>query len=98
MMPLVETAASTPAAPAGAKPSAAVKLDVCRPANASAAIVSSGTPTFHQVAVLLVLASRRMLRKLSAVNAAISTTAATIPLAVRTFWPSLTFIHPSANE
>ena len=42
----------------GANPSAAVKLLGCRPpAIATTKIVSSGTPTFHQVAALLVAAS-----------------------------------------
>ena len=54
MMPLVATAARMPLAPSGAKPSAAVKLPGAAPAIATTKIVSSGTPTFHQVAALLV--------------------------------------------
>ena len=50
-----------------------------RPASASTMIVSTGIATFHHVAALLVLASRRTLRKLIAVKSAISTTAATMP-------------------
>ena len=54
MIPLVETAARMPAAPLGAKPSAALKLPGWRLTIASTTIVSTGTPTFHQVAVLFV--------------------------------------------
>jgi hypothetical protein len=98
MMPLVDTAARTPLAPSGLNPSAAVKLLAWKLVIASTAIVSSGTPTFHQVAVLFVCASFRTLRKLIAVKNAISTTAATIPAPVRTFSPPLSFIQPLANE
>lgn len=57
MMPLVETAARMPLAPYGLNPLAAVKLPVWKLAIARTKIVSSGTPTFHQVAVLFVCAS-----------------------------------------
>jgi hypothetical protein len=60
--------------------------------------VRMGTPIFHHVAALLVWASLRTPRKLIAVKSAISTTAATTPLAVSTCWPWLIFIHPLANE
>jgi hypothetical protein len=98
MIPLVETAARTPVAPSGANPSAAVKLPGWKLTIASTAIVSSGTATFHHVAALLVWASLRTLRKLIAVKIAIRTTAATIPVPVRTLSPPLSFIHPCANE
>ena len=71
---------------------------MCRPPIASTTIVSTGIATFHQVAALLVWASRRTLRKLIAVNTAISTTAATMPRLVSTFWPPLTFIQLLAKE
>jgi hypothetical protein len=98
MMPLVDTAARTPPAPAGANPSAALKLLPWKLAIASTRIVNTGTATFHHVAALLVWASLRTLRKLIAVKIAISATAATMPVAVRTFSPPLTFIQPLANE
>ena len=43
--------------------------------------------------MLLVLASLRTPRKLTAVKIAISTTATTMPVAVSTFCPPLTFIQ-----
>ncbi len=98
MMPEVETAARMPAAPFGLKPSAAVKFDVWKPAVSSAMIVITGIATFHHVAALLVLASFLTERKLIAVKNAIRTTAATIPLAVSTCWPLLSFIQCWANE
>ena len=61
-------------------------------------MVRIGTPIFHQVAALFVLASLRTPRKLMTVKRAMSTTAATTPLAVRTCWPWLSFIQPLANE
>ena len=94
MIPLVETAASTPLAPNGLKPSAAVKLLAWKLTIPSTKIVSSGTPTFHQVAALFVWASLRIPRKLIEVKIAIRTTAATIPCAVKTLVPPvLTFIQ-----
>ena len=63
MMPLVETAASTPPAPDGANPFAAVKLLVWKPPIASTTIVSTGMATFHHVATLFVLASWRTLEE-----------------------------------
>jgi hypothetical protein len=98
MMPLVETAPRMPAAPAGLNPLAAVKLLVWKPAIARATIVTRGMHTFHQVAVLLVWASLRILRKFSAVNIAMRTTATTIPVPVSTCWPPCSFIQPLANE
>ena len=65
---------------------------------ASTTIVSTGMPTFHQVAVLFVLASLRMLRKFTAVNSAISATAMTTPVAVSTFCPPETFIQLLAKS
>ena len=65
----------------------------------STKIVSSGIPTFHQVAALFVCASLRIPRKLIEVKIAIRITAATIPLAVSTLVPPLVvFIQPLANE
>ena len=84
MIPLVETAARTPFAPYGLNPLAAVKLLVWNLVAARTMIASSGTPIFHQVAALFVWASLRTPRKLIAVKSAISTTAATTPVAVRT--------------
>ena len=99
MIPLVETAASTPFAPNGLKPSAAWKLLAWKLTMPSTKIVSSGTPTFHQVAALFVLASLRMPRKLIEVKIAIRTTAATMPGPVSTLVPPLVvFIQPLANE
>ena len=98
MIPLVETAASTPFAPNGLKPSAAVKLLAWKLTMASTKIVSSGIPTFHQVAALFVCASLRMPRKLIEVKSAIRTTAATIPGPVSTLVPLLVFIQPLAKE
>src|SRR5213080_5306786 len=98
MIPLVDTAVSTPFAPKGLKPSAAVKLLAWKLTMPSTKIVSSGTPTFHQVAALFVLASLRIPRQLIEVKIAIRTTAATIPGPVRTLVPLLVFIHPLANE
>jgi hypothetical protein len=66
--------------------------------SARTAIVSRGMPTFHHVAVLFVWASRRTLRKLSAVRAAMSPMATATPVPVRTCWPWLIFIQPLANE
>src|SRR3954467_10243115 len=98
MIPLVDTAPRMPFAPHGLKPSAAVKLEGWKLTIASTKIVSIGTPIFHHVAVLFVCASLRTPRKLIDVKIAISTTAATTPDAVRTFWLWLTFIQPLANE
>ena len=98
MMPLVETAARTPAAPFGLNPSAAVKFEPWKLVIARTKIVSSGMPTFHQVAVLLVLASLRTLRKFIAVKSAISATETTMPVAVSTFWPPETFIQLLAKS
>ena len=96
MIPLVATAARMPLAPSGANPSAAVKLLGCRPpAIATTKIVSSGTPTFHQVAVLFVAASARTPRKLIDEMIAIRTTATTSPLVV-SVWSG--FSQPCANE
>jgi hypothetical protein len=77
---------------------AALKFPPWKFAIPSTTIAPSGTPTFHQVAVLFVWASLRTPRKLIAVNTAISTTAATIPVPVRTCWPWLSFIQLLANE
>jgi hypothetical protein len=98
MIPLVETAPRMPLAPLGANPSAAPKLPGLKLTIARTTIVSSGTPTFHQVAVLLVCASLRTLRKLIVVKIAIKATAATTPFAVSTFSPPRTFIKSLANE
>src|SRR5436305_14464332 len=98
MIPLVDTAVSTPFAPKGLKPSAAVKLLAWELTMPSTKIVSSGTPTFHQVAALLVLASLRIPRKVIEVKIAIRITAATMPLAVHTLVPLLVFIQSRANE
>ena len=47
-------------------------------------MASTGTATFHQVTALLVRASLRMPRKLTAVKTAMSTIATAIPLTVGT--------------
>jgi hypothetical protein len=60
-------------------------------------IVSTGIATFHHVAVLLVFVSLRTLRKLIAVKIAISTTAATIPVAVSTVL-AVAQLHPVLGE
>src|ERR687888_368962 len=91
-------ASSANGAPNGLKPLAAVKLLPWNEVTARAMIARTGTPTFHQVAALLVLASLRTPRKLIAVKIAISTIAATTPDAVRTCWPWLSFIQPLAKE
>ena len=99
MIPLVETAASTPFAPNGVNPSAAVKLLAWKLTIPSTKIVSSGTPSFHHVAALFVCASLRIPRKLIDVKIAIRITAATIPCAVSTLVPPvLVFIQCAANE
>jgi len=77
---------------------AAVKFDVWKCVAARTTMVRIGTPIFHQVAALFVLASLRTPRKLMAVKIAMSTTAATTPEAVSTCWPWLIFIQPLANE
>src|SRR3954453_8991704 len=99
MMPLVATAARIPLAPSGANPSAAVKLLGCSPpAIATTRIVARGTPTFHQVAALLVFASARTPRKLIDEMIAISTTATTRPLAVSVGSVLPVLSQPFANE
>ena len=84
MIPLVETADRMPLAPYGLNPLAAVKLLGWKFTTAKAKIVSSGTPTFHHVAALLVFASLRTLRKLMATKIAIKMTAAIRPDVVST--------------
>jgi hypothetical protein len=66
--------------------------------DSSTMIVSTGTPTFHHVAVLFVLASQRTPRKLIAVNTAISPIAIAMPVPVSTCWPFCSFIHDDAQE
>src|SRR5919205_1417495 len=99
MIPLVATAARMPFAPSGAKPSAAVKLPGCiPPAIATTRIARSGTPTFHQVAALLVSARARMPRKLIDEMIAMSTTATIRPLEVSVGLDELVVSQPLANE
>ncbi len=82
MMPLELMAPSTPLEPNGAKP-CAVKLCGWKWPIAMMKIVASGTAIFHQVAALLVWASTRTPRKLTATKTAIRTTATTKPLVVK---------------
>src|SRR3954453_11461097 len=98
MIPLVDTAARIPFATYGLNPFAAVQLLPWKLKVGSTKIVSSGTPIFHHVAALFVCASLRTPRKLIDVKIAIRTTAATMPEAVSTFCPGLSFIQPVANE
>jgi hypothetical protein len=99
MIPLVATAARMPLAPSGAKPSAAVKLAGCNPpAMATTKIASSGTPTFHQVAALLVSARARTPRKLTDEMIAMSTIATISPLVVSVGLDVSVVSQPDANE
>src|SRR3954453_18693383 len=99
MIPLVATAARRPLAPSGAKPSAAVKLPGGRPpAIATAKIASSGTPTFHHVAVLFVAASARTPRKLIDEMIAMRMIATIRPLVVSVGSVLPVLSQPFANE
>ena len=98
MMPLVDTAERMPFAPYGLNPSAAVKLLVWNDTTASTKIVSNGTPTFHHVMALFVLASFLTLRKLTAVIRAIRPTATASPSLVRTDVPPWVLIQPCAKS
>jgi hypothetical protein len=79
MMPLVETASRMPCPPPGEKPLAALKFEPWKWVTATTKMTASGTPTFHQVATLLVNANARTPRKLIDVNRAIKSTATMIP-------------------
>lgn len=82
MMPLALTAVSTPLTPNGANP-CELKLEPWKLVTASTKIANSGTKIFSQVVALLVRASTRTPRKLTATNRPISSTATTKPLAER---------------
>src|SRR5205085_6490436 len=98
MIPLVETASSTPLGPKGLKPFAAEKLEPWNELTARTMIVNSGTATFHQVAALLAVASLRTPRKLIEVNTAINPIATRMPVPVRTCSPPDSFCQPWAQE